>query len=115
MVATLFFSSLYLILVRVFIEPYYHFTLPVAYYMFGGVIIISFSAYMLSISKLYRFHKQKEVAVIPFIILLLQVPMGYFLVKEHELSGAIWTNTFGQIVAVICFVSLDYKTQNSDG
>ena len=97
----LFIGVIYLV-----IEYLYDFSFSKSSYLLAYLFIATLFVHLVLINQFYKENKQIQVAVIIAITAVLQIILGYFVIKTHQTEGALVIKTLGQWAMIIALLIL---------
>ncbi len=100
----LFIGVIYLV-----IEYLYDFRFSASSYLLAYLFIATLFVHLVLINQFYKENKQMQVAVIIATTAAMQIVLGYFVIKTHQIEGALAIKTIGQWAMIIALLFLRKK------
>lgn len=72
-------------------------------YIMAFIFIIPLLVHSIIINQMYKYNKQNIVAYVALIIVVLQIIIGFFVIKKNGISGALIIKAVSQVIITIIF------------
>jgi len=106
-------ALIFILLVWYFINQFYRIQFPVSFYLLGFLFMLPVFLHVLLINEFYKYHKQKVVASIAFIVLIVQLFAGNILIREYGMQGALYIKIGGMwLILILLLVFRKYYFSN---
>lgn len=79
----------------------YGFEYSLLSYAFAFLFVITVFIHLLLISEFYKYNRQMSVAGMTCIVALIQIIVGYYLIRNYHTEGALGTKVLGQWLIII--------------
>jgi len=78
-------------------------------YAFAFLFVITVFIHLLLISEFYKYNKQMTIARMTAIVACIQIVVGYYLIRDYHIEGALGTKVLGQWLIIILLLVLRKK------
>jgi len=102
-------AIIFMPMVYIMIHYIYDFHFSSWSYVFAFLFIITIFIHLILISDFYKNNKQITIAKITAVVALLQIVLGYFLIQNYHIEGALATKVIGQWAIVLTLIFLRKK------
>ena len=85
----------------------FHFSL--LSFAFAFLFVITVFIHLLLISEFYKYDKQMTIARMTAVVACIQIGVGYFLIRDYHIEGALGTKVLGQWLIIILLLVLRKK------
>ena len=79
----------------------YGFDYSILAYAFAFLFVITVFIHLLLISEFYKYNKQMSVAGMTAVVAFIQIIVGYYLIRDYHIEGALGTKVLGQWLIII--------------
>ncbi|MEX0291394.1 MAG: hypothetical protein AB3N14_19980 [Flavobacteriaceae bacterium] len=87
-------------------QTIYGFTFSTHIYAYAFLFISTLFIHILLVNEYYKQHRQVAVVKIIFTVAIIQIFLGYFLIRDHSVDGALLVKILGQCAVVLALFLL---------
>lgn len=96
-------------LLYVLVHYLYDFHFSLWSYAYAFLFVITVFIHILLISEFYKYNKQMTIAYMTAFVACIQILIGYFLIRDYHIEGALGTKVLGQWLIIILLLIVRKK------